>query len=58
MKRIALIAATSLMLATSANAGGLSFSLPNLSYPTAADVTVAKDCLPQDVTSGLCTPQE
>lgn len=58
MKRIALIATTSLMFATAASAGGITFSLPNLSFPTAADATVAKDCMPQGVTLGLCTPQE
>lgn len=58
MKRIALMTATTLMLATSASAGGFSFSLPNLSFPPAADVTMGKECLPTNTTSGVCLPQE
>ena len=55
MKRIALVTATTQMPAT---AGGFSFSLPNLSFPPAADVTVSKDCVSPDATSGLCMVQE
>ncbi|WP_187292536.1 hypothetical protein [Octadecabacter antarcticus] len=58
MKRIALITATTLMLATSATAGGITFSLPNLSFPPTADVTVNKDCLSPDAATGLCIVQE
>lgn len=58
MKRIALMTATTLMLATSASAGGFAFSLPNLSFPPASDVTVGKDCLPTNTTSGVCVLQE
>ena len=58
MKRIALATATTQMLAMSATAGGFSFSLPNLSFPPAADVTVSKDCVSPDATSGLCMVQE
>ena len=58
MKHIAFITATSLLLASAATAGGISFSLPNLTFPTAADVTVAKDCIATNATADVCIPQE
>ncbi len=58
MKRIALTTAAALMLATSASAGGFAFSLPSLDFPEPADVTVSKDCLPQDAAASVCIVQE
>ncbi len=58
MKRIALVTATTLMLATSATAGGITFSLPNLWFPPASDITVNKDCASVDALTGLCIAQE
>lgn len=58
MKRIALITATILMLATSATAGGTTFPPPNLSLPPTADVVLNKDCLSPDAATGLYIEQE
>ena len=58
MKRIVLATATSLLLATSATAGGIAFSFPTLTFPPAADVTVSKDCLSTSATTAACIPQE
>ena len=58
MKRIALAAVTAALLATSATAGGITFSLPNLTFPPASDTTVMKDCLVTDATTVDCIPQE
>lgn len=58
MKRLVLAAATVLALASSASAGGMAFSLPNLWFPSSDDVTVSKSCLSSDAASTVCAPQE
>lgn len=58
MKNIALAALTSVLLASSAAAGGISFSLPNLTFPPAPETTVTQDCQSFDVTESACTEQE
>ncbi|MDA9207743.1 hypothetical protein N9O61_02540 [Octadecabacter sp.] len=55
MKRTVFTFAAGLMMATSANAGGIVFDLPNLEFPAPETVTVAKDCVLPDAQSGLCT---
>ena len=57
MKNLVLAALTTAALASSASAGGISFSLPNLSFPPAQDVTVEKDCLPNTAATDACLPQ-
>ena len=58
MKNIALAALTSVLLASSATAGGITFSLPNLTFPPVPETTVTKDCQSFDVTNGVCSEQE
>jgi len=58
MKRIALAAAASLMLATSATAGGIAFSFPTLTFAPTSDVTVSKDCLTTNITATTCSLQQ
>ena len=58
MKNLMMITATSLLLATSASAGSITFSIPNLWFPPVDDTTVSKDSLTSDTTSVLAIPQE
>ncbi|AKS44676.1 hypothetical protein SAMN05444287_2410 [Octadecabacter temperatus] len=58
MKNVALSALVSVMLASSAAAGGISFSLPNLTFPPVSETTVSKDCQSFDVTNDACSEQE
>ena len=58
MKNLTLAALTSALLASSAAAGGIAFSLPNLTFPTAPETIVTKDCQSFDVTETVCTEQE
>jgi len=58
MKSLLMITATSLLLATSASAQGITFTLPNLWFPDDDTVTVAKDCLPSATTTALCDTSE
>jgi hypothetical protein len=46
------------LLASSASAGGISFSLPNLTFPPVSETTVTKDCQSFDVTDSVCAEQE
>lgn len=58
MKSIVLATATTLIIATSASASGMTFSLPNLTFPPADTVTVTKDCLSLDTTAPTCPAAE
>lgn len=58
MTRIALIAATALMIAPMAQATGFSIDLPNLDFPPEPDVTVTRACTDLNVTSATCMVQE
>lgn len=58
MKNIALAALTSVIFASTASAGGISFSLPNLTFPPASESTVTQDCQSFDVTENACIKQE
>ena len=58
MKNITVAAITSVLLASSAAAGGISFSLPNLTFPPESESTVTKGCQSFDVTETACTEQE
>ena len=58
MKNLLMITATSLLLATSANAGSIMFSIPDLWFPPTDDTTVAKDCLSGATTAGQCVVAE
>jgi len=58
MKRIVLAAAATVMLATMAGASSITFSIPNLTFPPSPDVTVTKDCVTPEATSGVCLTQE
>lgn len=58
MTRTLLATALTVMLATSATAGGMSISLPNLWFPETPDVTVTKDCLPSATASSECDAQK
>ncbi|MCF2905846.1 hypothetical protein L0666_12680 [Octadecabacter sp. CECT 8868] len=51
MKNLILTATAGIFLASAASAGGMSFSLPNLWFPPADDVTVTKDALSVDATT-------
>ena len=57
MNRILLAAATTVLLATSAGAGQITFSLPNLTFPPHDGATVTKSCLESGAMAGLCAPQ-
>lgn len=58
MKTTLFAFAATLMIATSASAGGFSFNLPNLDFPNPDTVTVGKNCLLSDAMAGLCTAQQ
>ena len=58
MKHFVLTAIASVFLASSATAGGISFSLPNLTFPPVSETTVAKGCQSVDVTTNACIEQE
>lgn len=58
MKNLFAATLATLVLSTAATAGGVSFSLPNLSFPAEEIVTVGKDCLAPNATSTGCMTQE
>lgn len=58
MKNLALAALTTALLASSAAAGGISFSLPSLTFPPVPETTVSKDCQSLNATESTCTGQE
>jgi hypothetical protein len=57
MKNLLLVALTTAALATSATAGSITFSIPNLTFPSTQDVTVAKDYLAGLDATAACLPQ-
>lgn len=57
MKNLVLVTATSLLLATSASAGGVTFSLPNLWFPQTEEATVTKNAPTTDVVT-IQTPDQ
>lgn len=58
MKNLLLATLTTLALGTAASAGGITFSLPNLTFPSSDTVVVTKDCLTQTAPTGACIPQD
>ncbi len=58
MKTLASAAAVSLLFASTAAAGGITFSLPNLHFPPADAETVTQDCQSFDATSDTCIVDE
>ena len=58
MKTLVSAAALGLLFASSAAAGSITFSLPNLQFPPADAETVTQDCQSFDATSDTCIAQE
>ncbi|SMX40044.1 hypothetical protein [Octadecabacter ascidiaceicola] len=58
MKNVTLAAVTSVLLASSASAGGISFSLPNLTFPPVSEPVVTQDCQSFDTSQNVCIDQE
>ena len=58
MKNYLIALAATLMIANSANAGGLPLSMPNLQFPSGESVTVGKDCLATDTTTTACSTEQ
>ncbi len=54
MRTLLVATFASAILSTSVMAGGISMTLPSLTFPPAQDTTVAKDCLPADAVAGRC----
>lgn len=54
MTRTALAALAAIFLASSASAGSITFSIPNLWFPPSDDTTVTRLCTDFDATSEVC----
>lgn len=57
MTRLFAAAITAVLLGTSAGAGQITFSLPNLTFPPDKGVHVTRNCLAIGVMTGLCDPK-
>lgn len=57
MKHLIIAALTAATLTTSTSAGGITVTLPNLTFPPSQDITIAKPCLPDAAATGHCSPR-